>query len=198
MMNLNITSLRNFLFALFLATLVAGCAAPGRISSEADAAFERTGRFSVSVNASDGTQDAVQGGFAWLDTGRSLTLDLANPLGSTLARITVNDDRATLTHSNGAREYAPHADGLVEKILGSPVPVAGLRDWLRGRTGAAPVQDIQKDPATGQLTGFVQDGWRVQLSRYDDVGPTLLQMNRNDARRQIRVRLAISAPSGTQ
>lgn len=198
MISFSFFSVRRFLLPVLLATLVAGCAAPGKISSEADAAFQRTGRFSVSVNASDGTQDAVQGGFAWLDTGQTLTLDLANPLGSTLARVTVNDGMATLTHSSGAREYAPHADGLVEKVLGSPVPVAGLRDWLRGRTGTAPVQDVQKDPDTGQLTGFVQDGWRVQLSRYDGSGPTLLQMNRNDAQRQIRVRLAISTPSDTQ
>lgn len=198
MINSTFISVRHFFFPVLLAILVAGCAAPGTISSKGDAAFQRTGRFAVSVSASDGTQDAVQGGFAWLDTGQILTLDLSNPLGSTLARVTINDGTATLTHSNGVREYAPHADGLVEKILGSPVPVAGLRDWLRGRTGTAPVQNVKKDRDTGQLTEFVQNGWRVQLSRYDDSGPTLLQMNRNDARRQIRVRLAISTLPDTR
>lgn len=197
MTNMSLLSVYRSLVFVLVAVVVTGCAAPGKISPEADAAFQRTGRFAVSVTGSDGTQDAVQGGFAWLDTGRTLTLDLSNPLGSTLARIVVSDGVATLTHSNGAREYAPHADALAEKIVGSPVPVADLRDWLRGRTGGGPVQDVHEDRA-GLLTGFVQNGWRVQLSRYDGSGPTLLQMNRHDAQREIRVRLAISTSSAAR
>ncbi|MGB3288361.1 MAG: lipoprotein insertase outer membrane protein LolB [Burkholderiaceae bacterium] len=43
----------------------------------------------------------------------------------------------------------------------------------------------------GQISRFSQDGWRVQLSRYDSQGPALLQMNRNDPERRINVRLVI-------
>lgn len=186
---------RCVIFCVALSVLAAGCAAPGAISPASDSAFQRTGRFALSVNTPAGTQDAVQGGFAWLDTGRTLTLDLANPLGSTLARVTVKDGVAMLEHSNGAQEYAPHADALVEKVLGSPVPVSGLRDWLRGQTGSKPVSDTQMAPDTGQLSEFTQDGWRVRLSRYDAQGPTVLQMNRNDAGRAIRVRLVVTAQS---
>lgn len=176
--------------------ILAGCAAPGKIIPDADTAFQRTGRFSVSVSPVTGNPEAAQGGFAWLDTGDTLTLDLANPLGSTLARVTVHDNMAILTHSNGTQEYAEHADGLVERVLGSPVPVSGLRDWLHGRTGSAPVYDLRTDSETDQPSSFVQDGWRVSLSRYDALGPTVLQMNRNDAQRNIRVRLVISPQSG--
>lgn len=190
-------NLTRFVLPALLAGLIAGCAAPGKISPDSDTGFQRTGRFAVTVKTFSGAQDAVQGGFAWQDTGSVLTLDLANPLGSTLARVTVRDGGAMLTHSNGAQEYAEHADGLVEKVLGSPVPVSGLRDWLRGQTGAAPVHEVQHDAATDQLTGFIQQGWRVKLSRYDALGPTVLQMNRSDAQRDISVRLAISAQSRT-
>lgn len=184
--------LRRWTAASLMVSLLAACATPERIAPDGDTAFQRTGRFSVTVEHVDGTRDAVQGGFAWLDTGTTLTLDLSNPLGSTLARVTVNNGLATLTHSNGAQEYAPDADSLVDKVLGSPVPVAGLRDWLRGRTAAGVTHDTETDSDTGQLAGFVQNGWRVRLSRYDALGPTVLQLNRNDGTRTLRVRLAIT------
>lgn len=174
------------------AAVVASCTAPGRIASDGGASFERTGRFSVSVQESTGAQDGVQGGFAWLDTGALLQLDLSNPLGSTLARVTVDKGMAMLERSNGAREYARDPDALVEKVLGSPVPVAGLRDWLQGETGKVDSDDVETDDQ-GRPVQFVQQGWRVKLSRYDALGPTLLQLNRNDARRSISVRLAISS-----
>lgn len=187
--------LRRLMLPMLLVATIAGCAAPGKISPDSDDSFQRAGRFAITVKSFGGAQDAVQGGFAWQDTGSALTLDLTNPLGSTLARVTVHDGIATLTHSNGAQEHAADADGLVEKVLGSPVPVSSLRDWLRGRTGSAPVHDVQYDNATDQLTGFVQEGWRVRLSRYDALGPTVLQMNRQDAQRDISVRLVISTQS---
>lgn len=192
MMNFCLLYWQRLILPLLVVGLMAGCAAPDQISSDSDTAFQRTGRFAVTVKSFSGTQDAVQGGFAWQDTGSALTLDLANPLGSTLARITVRDGMATLTHSDGTKEYARDADGLAEKALGSPVPVSGLRDWLRGEMGTAPVEAVEKEDATGQLSHFIQDGWRVRLSRYDALGPTVLQMNRRDAQRDISVRLAVS------
>src|SRR5690606_40590682 len=69
-----------------LALALAGCAGPARIVGDGTA-FERTGRFAVNVTEAGGAQEAVQGGFAWRDTGRLLRLDLVNPLGTTLARI---------------------------------------------------------------------------------------------------------------
>jgi len=181
------------LFALVLA----GCATPQRITQDSSAqagsqqtAFERTGRFALNVAYSNGQRDALQGGFAWLDTGERLVLDLANPMGSTLARIEVTASSAVVTRSDGSTETAANADALVEKVLGSPLPVSGLRDWLRGRVGPGQVQGEEKD-AQGNVAGFAQDGWRVRLSRYDAQGPALLQLNRNDSNRSISARMVI-------
>lgn len=182
---------RRLAWPLLTLAIMVGCATPVPVAPDSTGTFQRTGRFSVSVKAFSGEQDAVQGGFVWQDSGSTLTLDLANPLGSTLARITVSDGMAVLTHSNGAQDYARNADGLAEIALGSPVPVSGLRDWLRGQTGTAAVQDLQEE-ADGRPASFTQDGWRVRLSRYDNLGPTLLQMNRRDVRGDISVRLVVS------
>lgn len=193
-------SLRRWAVPALLAGALAACATPDQIATHSDTAFQRTGRFALTVDHVSGKQDAVQGGFAWLDAGRGLALDLTNPLGSTLARVTVSGGTATLTHSNGAQEVAPDADRLVEKVLGSPIPVSGLRYWLQGQTGPARAHDTQRD-GQGRLTEFNQEGWRVRLSRYDTLGPTLLQLNRNEAARDIRLRLAVTSvaanPPGT-
>ncbi|AEC20664.1 outer membrane lipoprotein LolB [Pusillimonas sp. T7-7] len=175
----------------FLALLLTACATPQRIGVDAHTeAFDRTGRFALNVQNFGGQRDAVQGGFAWHDDGRMLILDLANPLGSTLARVEVSPGQAVMTRSNGEQERAEHPDALVELVLGSPMPVAGLRDWLRGQTGQDRTDDVQKNDA-GQITEFRQNGWRVQLSRYDDQGPRLLQLNRNDSNRNISLRLVV-------
>src|SRR5690606_34620535 len=126
--------------------------------------------------------EAVQGGFAWRDTGAQLLLDLANPLGSTLARVSVEPGRATLTRSDGSTETAPDADALVLQVLGGEVPVAGLRYWLRGQAGPAPVQERAND-AQGRLSSLRQDGWLVQLSRYDEQGPRQLRLLRSQDNR---------------
>ena len=182
---------RAVMLAGFCGLLLAACATPNKIVGEGGSrAFDRTGRFAVTVAYRDGHQDAVQGGFAWHDAGDQLVLDLANPLGSTLARVKVSPRMAVMTRSNGDTESAADADGLVAKVLGSPIPVAGLRDWLRGRTGAAPVGELRKNDA-GQPIEFTRAGWQVALSRSDSQGPRLLRLSRGEADRDISVRLVV-------
>ncbi|MGE8547630.1 MAG: outer membrane lipoprotein LolB [Alcaligenes sp.] len=183
--------------ALALTALLAACATPQKIDvptqtgqAQADTALSRAGRFALSVTHGNGQVEAVQGGFAWRDDGRQLILDLTNPLGNTLARVWVLPDRAILERSDGTRESASHPDALVEQVLGSPVPVAGLRDWLHGRSAAAPALQQRLDEQQ-HLSSFEQSGWRVGLSRYDEQGPRLLQLNRHEASRSISVRLVV-------
>lgn len=195
---------RSLLFAARRRSLIvglclwlAGCAVPGHVDEPADStAFQRVGRFAVTVEQPSGAPDAVQGGFAWLDTGGRLTLDLSNPLGNTLARVVVDRQGASLTYSDGRQEQAAHPDALVARVLGAAVPVGGLRHWLQGRPGPLPAGSLAQDEA-GRPTTFVQEGWQVRLQRYDGLGPTLLQLSRSHAGQTIRVRLVISAPAGS-
>lgn len=183
--------------ALTLLAVLSACATPpqpkdgsGAGADQASSALSRSGRFAVSVTHSSSQVEAVQGGFSWRDDGRKLMLDLSNPLGNTLARVWVLPGQAILERTDGSQELATHPDALVEQVLGSPVPVAGLRDWLHGRTGSAPVQSERRDDQQ-KLSSFEQSGWRVTLSRYDEQGPRLLQLNRHEANRSISVRLVV-------
>src|SRR5690606_8594181 len=127
-------------------------------------AFARGGRFAVTVTEATGQQQAVQGGFTWRDDGQRYQLDLTNPLGSTEARVEGRPGHATLTKADGTVLRAETPDALAEEALGGPVPVASLRDWLRGRVAeGAAVSRLERD-AQGRPVSFEQDGWQARLS----------------------------------
>ena len=174
---------------LVAATLAACSTVPTQPSApstaSADGTFERAGRFALTVydRSAERNRDSVQGGFTWLDTGAVLTLDLTNPLGSTLARVVVADNQAVLTRSNGERTVASDPDALVAQVLGSPIPVSGMRNWLKGMRngqGAAAARDAQQ---------FNEAGWQVKMSDFDAKGPTRLNFERIMAGDRITVRV---------
>ena len=174
---------------LVAATLAACSTVPTTPSTpsaaHADGTFERSGRFALNVydKSVERNRDSVQGGFNWVDTGSILTLDLTNPLGSTLARVVVSDGQAVLTRSNGKRTVATDPDTLVADVLGSPIPVSGMRNWLKGmRNGQA--------AASGQgAQEFDEAGWHVKLSDVDSKGPTRLNFERIQGTDRITVRV---------
>nr|WP_050981640.1 lipoprotein insertase outer membrane protein LolB [Advenella kashmirensis] len=117
-MNVRVLSRYTRLTAICLvAATLAACSTvptqpPASQAARADGTFERSGRFALTVydRSAERNRDSVQGGFTWLDTGAVLTLDLTNPLGSTLARVVVADNQAVLTRSNGQRTVASDPD----------------------------------------------------------------------------------------
>jgi len=181
---------------LCLAMLVlVGCAAPTSPQSTRSDFFTRQGRFAIQSQQVNGTTDAVQGGFNWVDQGSKLTLDLTSPMGSTLARVQVSANESVLTQSNGQQVHAKTPDELMLIAIGQPVPVLGLREWMAGRLApqgnrAIPASDVVNNEQ-GRLSAFTQDGWRVELSRYDGQGPRLLSLRRDQDGQQISVRLVI-------
>lgn len=174
--------------------VLGACASPRPVGGDEDAySFSRTGRFAVRIEDPTAQPEAVQGGFAWRDEGSRLVLDLANPFGSTLARVESGAGGAQLTRANGEVIQAPDPDALVADVLGSDIPVSGLRDWLRGRLPEEPAaRDVRRDEA-GRPLAFTQGGWRAALSRYDPAGPRLLVLERHEAGRRIVVRLVVDA-----
>jgi len=170
---------------LLLTVLMTACATPPPITPpDAQAAqsgvLSRTGRFALQVDEGMGKTQAVQGGLAWYDMARNgLALDLNSPLGAALARVEVDASGiATLTESNGAQTVAESADDLVAQVLGSPIPVAGLRYWLRGQLAPQPAaQDLQRDSA-GRPLAFSQAGWKVRITEFDTIGPVRMSLQR--------------------
>lgn len=181
---------RFFCSLIMLAGLAACAVAPKPVAVSQDTqSFIRSGRFALNVDNSDGKKDAVQGGFQWIESSQQLQLDLNNPMGTVLARVIVSPQGASLQYPNGEMKHADSPDLLVEQLLGYMIPVEGMRSWLRGQTGSRPVTELQQ--TEGQPSYFQQDNWRVTLKRYDQQGPQLLQMHRNQAQQAISVRVVV-------
>lgn len=189
-------------WVLGMALLLGACAAPPPVVPVDQAAIEagalaRSGRFALRVDEISGRQNAVQGNFAWRDDGKALVLDLTSPVGATLARVDVSPDgSALLTEANGTQTPAASADDLVARVLGSPIPVRGLRDWLRGYLPEQPAATIIERDEQGRVQAYDQSGWRVRVTAYDAIGPVRLDMQRNEpGHGLINVRLVITPAS---
>nr|WP_217704113.1 outer membrane lipoprotein LolB [Schlegelella koreensis] len=142
------------------ALLLAGCAlTPQPFAPGGDAL---TGRLALRIEAS-GTQPAraFAAAFDLRGSADAGGLDLSTPLGSLLAQARWQPGEVALRTPQGSRRYAD-LDALSRDVLGEPVPLAALFDWLRGRPWpGAP-------SAPGPDGGFEQLGWRVDLSRLAD------------------------------
>ncbi len=164
--------------ALVYALLVAGCTSLAPIGP---AERVHSGRFSAITSTSD-KQDNVSGRFRLAVRQSGITLDLASPLGNTLARMHTDGTGATLT--------APQPDGslaswqgaspeaLAEQTLGWTLPVSGLADWIEGR--AVPTRPARQSPAKGPAQIIEQDGWTIQvLERFEhSMAPRRLSFRR--------------------
>ncbi len=191
------SQLRALLLGLFLIGLsvLAGCAAPPISDAQAKAAdtlstLNRSGRFAMKSEVFGRTPEAIQGGFAWRDRGQILTLDLTNPMGTVLARVEVGPQGALLQESNGKVTRASHPDALVRQAIGQEIPVSGLRAWMRGQPAAgSSAEEVAR--TAGKLSQLRQNGWSIDLSRYDELGPRLLVLTRQDGERTVTLRLVI-------
>ncbi len=190
---------RQFFFGGLLSVLLlglVGCVTqpPTRPELAVGGELVRHGRFALRAEAPNQAPEAVQGGFAWRDANGRLTLDLNNPFGNTLARVMVEPHQATLTQPNGEVLRATDPDGLVQKAIGQRVPVRDLRHWLRVPLRTLPsMQQIKRDEQ-GRIIAFEQNGWAVELARFDAQGPRLLVLSRAEASQQIVIRLIVDTP----
>jgi outer membrane lipoprotein LolB len=170
---------RRPLLALAGALLLAGCTSVPR--QPGGAPLEPlNGRLSLAVDAT-GEQPAqrLSAAFELQGNARSGTLRLATPLGNVLAEARWTDGRAVLRDGNGERQFES-LTALAQALLGEPLPLQALVDWLRG----APWPGAASRPVDG---GFEQLEWRVDTQGLGE--------GRLDARRerapavQLRVRL---------
>lgn len=162
----------NFLFAirfgwLFLCSLVlAGCASlsssqrstgPGRDALEN---FSLEGRFSLRHEDKN-----YSGRLSWRHDANRNDLLLASPFGQGMAEIATDGREARLTTSDGKLYSAPTVEELTSQVLGYPLPLAQLTDWIRGRA----VAGTQEMDPFGRLQRLRHEGWVVDFS-YDADG----------------------------
>ncbi|MBW8846193.1 MAG: outer membrane lipoprotein LolB [Burkholderiales bacterium] len=142
--------------ALFLAAALAGCAQLPKAPPPAETSEARlSGRISVTVAGNvhqRGTGGAAS--FELFGGPRAGRLELTSPLGALVARASWQPGLVTLQTPNEERRF-DDLDALTRELLGEPVPVAALFDWLKARPWPAV-------PHQKTASGFEQLGWRIE------------------------------------
>lgn len=176
--------------------LLAACATTPR--APADRTY--TGRFAVTT-ASAEKRENVSGRFDLEIRGLQQTLELSSPLGTTVARIEVEPGAARATGVQMQEVRGADADALTEKLLGWPLPVSGLADWIEGRPVPSRLARVEREG--GRIVLLEQDGWTIRLADYFEVigatdRPRRLTLERPAAANSpsVVLRLIVDEPAG--
>jgi outer membrane lipoprotein LolB len=151
-----------------LAAILAGCASlpqpppAAPLAASADAPFAIGGR--ISARRGDA---GVAGAFTWNHDANHDSIDLATPLGQTLARLEGGAQGVTVRLQDGRIENAPTWSELTERAFGVTIPVEGLAAWVRGVPRPEAGSTVERD-GRGRITTLRQDGWDVVYAYADD------------------------------
>jgi outer membrane lipoprotein LolB len=169
-------------FAAAAVVALAGCAsvqpqgpstsnAATAVSTQTSRAYQ--GRFAIQYNDQNGQQRNAYGNFTWQETGDTVTLQLRNPLGQTLAIVTSSPASATLELPNRQPLTADNVSTLMQNALGFALPVEGLRYWLQPSPAPTSRAKTEKDPdQPSRLKQITQDGWTIDYLAYADAPAT--------------------------
>ena len=127
------------------------------------------GRFAVQYVDQNGQQRNAYGNFDWQEHGDTVTLQLRNPLGQTMAIVTSSPSAATLELPNRQPLTADNVSTLMQNALGFALPVEGLRYWLQPSVAPTSKAKTEKDPQQDtRLKEIQQDGWTIDYIAYAD------------------------------
>ena len=146
------------------------------------------GRFAVKVTGITESQNqGGSGGFTLVQDNLKDTLEIRNPVGGAIAKITIAPGEATLER-NGQITTAIDADSLVQNTLGLPLPARGLSNWLRGETRPGSEASVERNNK-GQVSEIRQDGWNLRYSWSEENRLDKLTMTRSSNIGSIDIRL---------
>jgi outer membrane lipoprotein LolB len=136
------------------------------------------GRFALTADSGN-HRDSANGRFTLAVRSDGLTLDLASPFGTTIARIESAPGIARLIvpgNADASRSDPGGLDALTQHALGWRLPVGGLSDWIDGHPAPA-LTAAARTAAAGDV--FVQQGWTISVvERFDGGSPRQLKMER--------------------
>jgi outer membrane lipoprotein LolB len=147
--------------SFLLVTLLTACATP--ILAPPDRAY--SGRFAVTTAFGE-QRENVSGRFNLEIRGPQQMVELASPLGTTVARVEIEPGGARATGAQMQEVRGADADALTQQLLGWPLPVSGLADWIEGRPVPTRVARVEREG--GRVVLLEQDGWTIRLPEYSE------------------------------
>lgn len=153
--------------AALAALLVVGCA-PTRVREAApDPAAARSavlaglttwsfdGRIAVSTSGRAGT-----GRIDWRQDGAAYVITVRAPVAGESWQLSGDATLAQLDGLGPEPRLGPDADALLAREVGWPIPIAAIRDWVRGQPHGSEAR-VRRDAAGRPLE--IQDlGWRIE------------------------------------
>ena len=127
--------------------------------------FALEGRFSLRHE-----DKSYTGRLSWRHVGEQDELLLASPFGQGMAEIVSDAAGVRLMTSDGKSYVASDAEVLTQQILGYPLPLNRLLDWVRGRS---PASDLEASDSLGRPLRLRQHAWRIDYE-YDSDDPQAL------------------------
>jgi outer membrane lipoprotein LolB len=109
--------------------------------------------------------DALTANFRWRHASQRDELELASPLGQTVALLSGDASNVRLQAADGRVSTASDWSALTAQGLGWPLPVDGLAFWIQGapRPGSAFSTETGDD---GRVALLRQDGWTIVYHAY--------------------------------
>lgn len=140
--------------ALFASIFIAACAVPTRQSSELYSDSGWHGRLQVRVQSTP--PQSLSASFELHGNAEQGSLSLTSPLGTTLASAQWTPQDAVWRTATETRHFA-NMDQMTEQLVGTPLPLAALFDWLQARPTTAQgweadLQDLPQGQLRAQRT----------------------------------------------
>ncbi len=164
--------------------------------SVADSGLKGTwdGRFAVKVTGlTESRNEGGSGGFTLTQDAQTDVLEIRNPMGGSIAKITIKPGEAILER-DGQLTTAIDADTLIQNALGLPLPARGLSDWLRGQTRPGSNASVERNDE-GQVSKISQDGWTLSYHWGSAQRLEKLTMTRTSNIGSIDIRLVFDTPN---
>lgn len=153
-----------FLIVLLLSTMLSACAVVSPLGEDLAADFRLRGK--IGVRDQSPTGGSFSASFDWIQAGDAFAIELWGPLGQGRTRLTGDDQTLTVTNARGVTLAGESPEALMQEHLGWSAPVNVLQYWVRGRLAPGwRANGLDRD-AEGNLAGFEQLGWAVELSRW--------------------------------
>jgi outer membrane biogenesis lipoprotein LolB len=152
------------------------------------------GRFAVKITGlTESKNQGGSGGFTLTQDALIDVLEIRNPVGGSIAKITIKPGEAILER-DGQLTSAVDADTLIQNTLGLPLPARGLSDWLRGKTRSGGNASVERN-AKGQVSKITQDGWTLNYNWNNAQRLEKLMMTRSSNIGSIDIRLVFDNPN---
>lgn len=167
---------------------------PDRSNDDLIASGTWDGRFAVKITGlTEAQNQGGSGGFTLTQEQLKDVLEIRNPVGGAIAKITITPGEATLER-DGQVVTAIDADTLVQNTLGLPLPSRGLPNWLRGEVRPGGEASVERN-AKGQVSKINQDGWGLIYTWGDKNRLEKLTMTRSSNIGSIDIRLVFDNPN---